>query len=283
MKRVLFHIGLHKTGTTWLQKVLFPTLADVSVQRSRDFHSITRIVAEHRDRPLIISHEGLSGSISPFKEPGDRHSRLVQNIDSISRIRDSRIIIGFRQQLAWLNSAYAERAKKENFVQQEYIKTFAPTELSWLNILNIVDGAGVPVFVLLYEELVSRPETLISDLCRFIGTAEPRVQSGIAQKRENHSPRSSAGQAVSRFFVRGSRLLKRIPYASNAQRPLRAFGSRIGTALDGHFPPAPAIALDEQLEALVQSDWSGLVRLVGKRRGRDFSDFLHSAPLESQF
>ena len=277
-QRVVFHIGLHKTGTTWLQKVLFPTLPGISVHRSRDFSKIDRMI-DQRDpsRTLIVSHEGMSGSHSVRKQPGEREQRLLENIGQIKQTcPEACIAVGLREQSSWLNASFAEKAKKERVGPHEFVDGFSPSELMWCKILDAIDIAGVPAFCFLYEELVHDPQVLISDMCRFLGTAEPSNWRDITQRRANPSPRSAAGQAASRLFFQASWKLKvkRIPYFSRyLSRPLRGLGSRVGTKLDRFFPMSPVIALDEELERVLQSDWNALLRIAGERRNRDFSAF----------
>jgi hypothetical protein len=270
--RVFFHLGLHKTGTTWFQRALFPKLPQVSTKRARNFSAIDGILAQDRSGILIISHEGLSGSISMQKCSGDRSKRLRESIARISEISScTGIIIGFREQASWINSAYAEKTKKRPMGSADYIGSYSPDDLSWCKILATADQAPVPVFAFLYEELNSDPSALVADLCRFLGTTEPSNLSEILAKRENLSPRGDLGQRASRVFFTISRILKPIPYLSNAKRPLRGLGSKLGARLDRHSAPAPTIAFNDELARLLHADWNRLVQTVGERRGRDFS------------
>ena len=269
---VFFHIGLHKTGSTWFQRALFPDLPNVEVQRTRKFSIIEKLVAKKRPKILIISHEGMTGSLNMQQSFGDRGKRLRDSIARISEFHScAGIIIGFREQTSWINSAYAEKAKKRPLSAVEYLSSYSPDDLSWCKILAAADRAPVPVFGFLYEELNSDPSALVADLCRFLGTTEPSNLSEILAKRENLSPRGDLGRRASRVFFTISRILKPIPFLSNAKRPLRSLGSKFGARLDRHSVPAPTIAFDDALAKLLQGDWSKLVEIVGERRGRDFS------------
>jgi hypothetical protein len=268
---VFFHIGLHKTGTTWLQRALFPALPDVITKRSRSFPNIKDLVAND-DAVLVISHEGMSGSISPQKSPGDRDKRLRENIEKMSALNNCNgIIIGFREQLSWINSAYSEKAKKEPVLPDSYLESFTSTELSWCRLLDTVGAARVPIFCFLYEELLHGPEALVSDLCGFLGTPVPSNWSEISERRENRSPRGGLGQHASRALFSIARVLKRAPLISRAKRPLRSLGSKLGTRLDRYSAPATAITFNDALARELKADWKSLLNIVGERRGRDFS------------
>ena len=60
MHRILIHIGLHKTATTYLQRSFFPELIDIEIYHApRFFDQIGKIQLNEKD--LLISNEGISG------------------------------------------------------------------------------------------------------------------------------------------------------------------------------------------------------------------------------
>ena len=44
MSEVIIHLGMHKTGTTWLQRQLFPKLDRVEVKRAKSIDEIAGII-----------------------------------------------------------------------------------------------------------------------------------------------------------------------------------------------------------------------------------------------
>jgi hypothetical protein len=110
-RRVFFHIGLHKTATTWLQRHFFPNLDGVRLVEEREFEKILP-AAVRGTGVLVVSRETLSGSIARGAEPGDKTRQLVRNLGRISAAApDAGIIICFREHRAWLASAFAQKAK----------------------------------------------------------------------------------------------------------------------------------------------------------------------------
>ena len=266
--RIFFHIGLHKTATTWFQRHLFPHLAGVECRRSK---RIGKICASHGNgSTLLISHESLSGTLSSEKQPGDNKKRLARSLGHITTAKPgAAIIVGFREHASWLGAAYAHRAKKEGVNFARYVRTFSVDDLSWCRSLDLVEGASPSVFPFLYEELTSAPEPLIEDLCRFLGTKPPANLNDLLARRENPSPRSRAGQLVSRPFFQVSYALDRLPGVKT--KGLREFGARLGARFDGNG--TREVVLNRELAEELKQDWDGLLARIGRWRGRDFSGF----------
>ena len=98
-KRIVIHIGLHKTGTSYLQDVFFPSLPNVEVVRG--WFSHRDIIKSDLNKRLIITDESLSGN--PFR--GNYLAEFEENIKKIKRIYNNPIIIfGIRQQSKFMLS-----------------------------------------------------------------------------------------------------------------------------------------------------------------------------------
>jgi hypothetical protein len=264
---VFFHIGLHKTATTWFQQHLFPNLAGVTCLRTKH---IAEIAEPSGDTPiLIVSHESLSGTLSSEKQPGDNKKRLAETLGSIAAVAPGApIIIGFREHGSWLSAAYAQKAKKQGVELKRYIATFSRDDLSWCRSLDLIEDGRRPVFPFLHEELSYAPEALIDGLCRFLGADIPANLTELLAMRENASPRSKAGQMLSRPFFQTSYALRN--FTSINTKPLRELGGRLGTRLDQHFAPLE-IGLDQDMAEDLRQDWQRLLERIGDRRSRDLS------------
>lgn len=182
---------------------------------------------------------------------------------------DVGLIIGFREHVSWLNSTYAEKAKKESAIGPDaYLQTFALEELLWCNVLAEIELAHVPVFGFLYEEIIFNPDGFVTDICNFLGTKPPVNWRETLERRMNPSPRSAMGQRVSRPFFRLSDGLRFRGY-----KPLRyqlnQMGSKLGAWLDRYAPPARPVQPNDEVATLLRADWNDLVQRLGQRRGRD--------------
>ena len=57
--KIAIHIGLHKTGTSFLQEQVFSNID--SYQLIRGWHSLREIIKNNKDSSFLISDEGISG------------------------------------------------------------------------------------------------------------------------------------------------------------------------------------------------------------------------------
>lgn len=253
---------MHKTATTWFQHQFFPSLDGVEVLHTRH---IDKVPIPGPDAPmLIVSHAGLSGKLSMKKSPGTNSQWLARNLTLIQDAApNSAILIGFRQHRSWLEAAYCNKAKKTwGMSRPAYLETFSPEDLSWCKALRTIEGSFKSVFPFLYEELVRTPHSLIADLCGFLGKAPPADLDQVLKVRRNPSPRSSAGQFLSRSLYAVS--------AASRRNLLKQRCGRFGAALDRFFH-VPPFDLPADLDQKLTQDWNDLVRLVAERRGRDLS------------
>ena len=128
---VFFHIGMHKTATTWFQQQFFPSLHGVQVLHYRH---VAKIPYPSPDVPtLIVSHAGLSATLSVKKTPGTNTEWLAKTLRAIREwAPNSAIVVGFREHSSWLEAAYCNKAKKTwGMSRQAYLRTFSNGELSW--------------------------------------------------------------------------------------------------------------------------------------------------------
>lgn len=271
--KIFFHIGMHKTATTWFQRHIFSKLPGVKFLMSKRIDEVGKALG--KAPALLVSHESMSGTLSSEKQPGDNKKRLAGSLSSIAAEQPgAAIIVGFREHASWLGAAYAHKAKKEGLDFDRYAATFSPDDLSWSRSLDLVEGTSRRVFPFLYEELVHSPKELIGDLCGFIGSEPPANLDELLKKRENPSPRSQFGQLLSRPFFQLSYALDRILPVKT--RPIRDFGARLGARFDDEAAPRNAVIAPD-LAAELKEDWKRLLERAGHLRGRDFSGFLQKS------
>ena len=174
---VYFHIGLHKTATTWLQRHLFPNLPGVNCLVTKRIADITK---PQGDAPtLIVSHEALSGTLSSEKQPGDNKKRLTETLCSIAAVAPGApIIIGFREHRSWLSAAYAQKAKKQGVKLERYVATFSREDLSWCRSLDLI------------EDGKSRCFPFFTRSCRSAGSADRRSLPVLGDRSARKSDRA---------------------------------------------------------------------------------------------
>lgn len=101
MSNIYIHIGLHKTGTTFLQKDFFPKIPHTHFYRN--IHEFLN--NQVNSGRVIISNESLEGN--PFL--GNWLQSYKNNVHYISKIfHNPSIIIGFRKHDSFLLSLYKQ-------------------------------------------------------------------------------------------------------------------------------------------------------------------------------
>jgi hypothetical protein len=280
--RIFFYVGMRKTGTRWFIYEFFPRLAGVRLLRVPRSTRLEDMADELRsDLPtVVVCHETWIGNLSTSQSP-DGGRRLAETLACIAKVApDAGIIVGFRENVAWLNSSYAQMAKKKAGLDAgSFADSYSREELSWSLTLRKIEASFGSVFPFLYDELNQAPASLIADLCRFIGVAVPNQAAELAGIRKNRSPRTRAGQFAMRHMNRLSRVFGRS--AGLEKGRMFAFSERLGLWLDGFFPDRH-VTVGPELAGAMRDDWNSLVGLVGERRGRDFSHLLPAAGAPSR-
>ena len=260
---LVFHIGLHKTATTWFQSALFPSFSEFGLCLER---KPARIIKAAQQGPLIVSDEGLCGTLSELKSPGDYRARMMRGLAVIREVAPGEpVIVGFREQRAWINAAYHQKAKKRPVDPAQYLSTFSLQDLMWRETLRLIEDEGGPVFPFLYEEMLSDPKALVTDLCAFLKCAPPANLEALLQRRTNQSPKTSLGQAISRPFFN---LSYRLGRGRDRSRQFREFGARIGSCFDKWGRPLPRIEFDPAMSQALHEDWAMLTERVTDLRAR---------------
>jgi hypothetical protein len=94
-QEIIVHLGLHKTGTTYLQKCVFPRLDGVEVQH---LMQICQVKFKSDKRVLLISSEGLLSSMPHYPD----NCTVEDSIEALHRIYpNAKIILGVRRDIRW--------------------------------------------------------------------------------------------------------------------------------------------------------------------------------------
>jgi hypothetical protein len=228
-RKIVVHIGLHKTATTTLQRRIFPNLPGLhfiessranvggiinalQVQDPIYFDSgLSRGVllgAFSRDKVNLISSESLSGSLysAVGKRDLDHRHSIIENLQQT--LPEAKVMLVIRRQDQYARSVYRQYIKRGGvldaaafFGVHRHGGAYFPRDRfryrEYVKALKERFPAGVHVGV--FEELVESPPTFLERMCRFL-EVEP-VDSWPLQKI-NRSRLGSTGLEVSRVLNR---------------------------------------------------------------------------------
>jgi len=185
---IYFHIGFHRTGTTFLQKFILPQYKDHAVLfLNEPYRFLSKYLIEESNskleeilqskfkeiqsclnqpnKPIIVSSEGLSGDI------------WTDNLDMAEKIysvfSDGKIIICIRSQYTMIPSLYQYVYVKSGGCKSyaKYLnKIIENNKLDYYNIVTkYIDIFGEKnIKILLYEDLKNDQNSFLNDLLNFV-------------------------------------------------------------------------------------------------------------------
>jgi len=228
MKEIYIHIGLHKTGTTWLQRVVFPQLQTVNYIPRENISRIVTEILMHD--PSIFDEKTVMESLECYLVEGKNlfssesfsglpFLQYVNRSDILKKIHmlfpNAKIIICIRSQIDILCSLFAQ------FVRLGGVKKFSklinPPQIfntslyDYLNLdmfkysvyLREIERlfSRENVYICLYENLHRNYELFLDGLLGFLKEEKCKIQ--FENKRYNRSPSDSelyVGWLLNRIF-----------------------------------------------------------------------------------
>lgn len=165
--KMIIHIGVHKTGTTFLQECVFPNIKNILYYyKPRDVYSVP---AWGNEYPILVSDEEFCKSMP------DRRSKLSELIKLKKHFPDAKIIVGIREYESWMRSTYAQTIKTgwthtfEQYTAKHENVTIPPGIYA-----EYVKRHWDDVFVYTFEDLKRMPELIVSDMCAFMQVETPK-------------------------------------------------------------------------------------------------------------
>jgi len=174
--KVVIHLGLHRTGTTFLQKEVFPKLKDVNF--TRNYTIVTKM---ERFKINLISNEDLS--ICPFDNKFHKGLTPTDRFVVIDRIKKifphASIILGLRDKEEWSRSLYSQYVKSGyRLSYPEFMMRFNITKFyDFESYVDYIRKNFDNVFVYYLEDLKKDNYKIVSDICSFIGVDVPKYKN----------------------------------------------------------------------------------------------------------
>ncbi|WP_366554941.1 sulfotransferase domain-containing protein [Aquibaculum sediminis] len=290
--RVCAHIGLHKTGSTWLQDSVFPAILRgtdwrffedrAKVSKDKAWRFLEDFDPERDPGRYMISCENLSGSIDISRKAGENWSQYRDCIEFLEhRSYGLGMIVGFRNHKDWLVSAYLQT--EANYINvkslDDYVEEFTDDDLSWSRRVREARDSGLPVFFYFLEEVASDGNKVVDEICQFLGIDPAcdglKLSEDVRNSRKASSistsvykgvrvfGRSAPGRALKKSMRRVSGGRIRIEYDRAAE-----WASARAASIGGRRRATPALHLSKARREFLEWDMAEAMRLVEETRGR---------------
>lgn len=171
--KIIIHVGLHKTGTTFLQNGIFKNIKNVNYIR---LLSIRSKVLD--DKINIVGDESLSGKPFSVVYNYDMRPFITQRIKGM--FPNAKIIVGVRQLEPWLKSCYKQSIIGGNWRSYNVWKSqinHAYWDMD--GYVNLLKNTFDEVFVYTFEDLKSKPDIIVESMCSFMNVEVPDYKNKL--------------------------------------------------------------------------------------------------------
>jgi hypothetical protein len=181
--QIYIHFGLHKTGTTFFQREVFPKYDNIVFTSSKLFNEI---LATNKTK-FLVSHEGLFGL--PFTKNNTENPRYLENhLAAINKLSEFsakvRIILSLRNHqdiIISLYKQYLHEGGTKNLEGEFFdINNQGVLKIEdlyfWDRIELIEELYNFKPLVYLYEELQKDPEKLIIKISNYLKEDPPPME-----------------------------------------------------------------------------------------------------------
>lgn len=185
--KLVAHIGMHKTGTTHLQKEVFPKINELA-----DWHLSIRSVFSSEEKwtkNVFLSREGLSGACVPEKNLTSRRAGLEKLRTFRKSGYEVRVILFLRAHEDWMRSMFLQRRKKSKLHTKYSLDDYARMSLG----ANF-NGYGdlleqlldYPILLIDYDYFSQFPDATEQAIFSFSGIETSKIQNADGKNRQKH-------------------------------------------------------------------------------------------------
>ena len=278
MSKLFIHIGMHKTGTSYLQACVFPYWPGLHYHPNSHLPSLLAALPHQK---VLLSNEQLMGY--PFDLDRASLPKFESLLAELARhFPEADIMMSFRQHGSYLQSLYKEYLHEGGYLTFDQAYRHSNTE-GWIKqdqleyrarIRRVEAAFGREPFVFLQEELRHQPQALFREMNAFFGLPEDtqplvKAQKGVNAGVEHYQAR----------YLRWAHGLTRNPLNPKGKLPYYFMYHPVFQAI-GLTPRQVAQkrlaflkkkltfpeALFQQIEREYAEDWNGVMEFIKTRR-----------------
>ena len=210
--QIFLHVGAQKTGTTALQKYVFPYLSSTFYSRYLQRDIIYGQFGKARN--FLWSYEDLSGTphlnVHP---PVDNRISIADNLHDL--FPEAKVILGTRAPTKWKMSLYRESVRQGNPSSwEEFSSKFDDAYLDWEAYRELLCHRFDSVHVYRHEDLVRDPQAVVEGICGFMNTT-------MTQPLHLPTTNEALTQRQTEWIRRVNRILKDPQYNPEGIVPVR--------------------------------------------------------------
>ena len=180
-KEIYFHVGLAKTGSTFLQKNFFPYLKNIKYISSHDYINSIDIINKTNYKSYLISRE--------FDKQFEREIKKF-----ISYFPDTKIIVVFRRHDQWIASQYKRSVKNgwhwsfKNYYNINNKGIWKNSDLTYMNKLKIIKkySKSKPL-ILKFEELKKDPFNYLNKISNYTDSKYLKTEISLKTVHKSYS------------------------------------------------------------------------------------------------
>ena len=180
---IYIHIGLEKTGSTFLQRNVFPNLKDVNY--------VSQWTSSNREKLLLspVYDDKINlFSDEIFSLHDSQETHRCSRVEIANRLHKifpyANIILVLRDKEDWMRSLHRQYTTNTPNVSfnKWYDTVFVQDDLDYDGYVNHLKSLFNDVFILQYETLKNNPDEFVKQICNYIGVPVPVYKNEFVNK-----------------------------------------------------------------------------------------------------